>query len=318
MNLDPSVPPAPAVTCVGIAVYDILAGPLTGEVVAGSLSLVEHFDVAIGGCAVNCADALTVAGVPTRLVAAVGDDVFGSYIQHTVAERGIDARWVTSAELPTSTSAILVDSVGERTIIHCVGASAALTVDAVDPHVAGDVLYVGGALVLPGLDGAPLADLLGRARARGMATVLDVVHDPSGRWDRVVPALEHVDVFTPNAIEAAAITGASDPATAAAELRRMGVQVAVVTLAAEGAWIDCDDYVGPVAPHPVDAVDETGSGDAFDAGMILGLVHRLAPPAAARVAAVMGALASTATGACAAHLSFDEIWDRAGLDVQPR
>ena len=75
---------------------------------------------------------------------------------------------------------VLVDRVGERTMLHNIGADAAVTAAAIESRLAGPFLHVGGALVLPGLDdpdGAPLAGLFERARASGRHTSLDVVHD---------------------------------------------------------------------------------------------------------------------------------------------
>ena len=80
---------------------------------------------------------------------------------------------------------VLVDGAGERTMLHNIGADAAITAEVIESRLAGPFLHVGGALVLPGLDdpdGAPLAGLFERAQAAGIHTSLDVVHDSTARW----------------------------------------------------------------------------------------------------------------------------------------
>ena len=73
------------------------------------------------------------------------------------------------------------------------------------------------------------------------------------------------------------VFGTTDPATAARELRAMGVGLAVVTLGERGCF-----YSGPVAgeglvPAPaVQVVDTTGAGDGFVAGLLADLAPRFA------------------------------------------
>jgi sugar/nucleoside kinase (ribokinase family) len=177
-------------------------------------------------------------------------------------------------------------------------------------------LHVGGALVLPGLDdpdGAPLAVLFERARARGIHTSLDVVHDSTARWQRVLPSLPHLDLFIPSRIEAEEITGVSDPADAAAALRQRGVRFAIVTDGPRGAWVDHDDFVGHIPAFRVDTIDTTGAGDAFSGGVLVGLVHGLGAEDAARLGAAVGALATTTIGTFSGPEDRDLPWRMAGL-----
>src|SRR5439155_18836202 len=136
-----------------------------------------------------------------------------------------------------------------------------------------ELLYPGrpfhdaGQLVMPALDGEPFASLLADAKRRGLLTCLDTVFDASGRWERVLPSLPHVDLFTPALSEAGAITGESDPARAAAWLRERGVGSVAITLGPEGCYASGPGFEGHVAAPPVSEVDGTGSGDAFAAGL---------------------------------------------------
>ena len=87
--------------------------------------------------------------------------------------------------------------------------------------------------------------------------------------DRLVAA--RPAVFLPNLDEALAITRAAEAADA---LESLAAWVpTVITMGAAGALAGCDGerYARPALP--VNAMDTTGAGDAFDAGFIYGLLH---------------------------------------------
>jgi sugar/nucleoside kinase (ribokinase family) len=203
-------------------------------------------------------------------------------------------------------------------MLHNIGADASITAGAIEDRLEGRFLHVGGGLVLPGLDdpgGAPLAGLFERARAAGIHTSLDVVHDSTGRWERVVPALRHTDLFIPSLIEVAAITGIEDPGAAATALRELGVRFAIVTDGPRGAWVDHDDFRGHVPAFRVDTIDTTGAGDAFTGGVLVGLVHGLGAQDSARLGAALGALATTTIGTFSGPVDPADAWRMAGLQA---
>jgi len=218
------------ITCAGSAVFDILTKS-SGELPIGVLGLVDSFSTAEGGPALRTGRVLGGMGVETKLIIPTGDDLFGQSFHETVPAPHLEVDWVDS-EFPTSTSMVLVDKDGERTMLHNIGADASITAEAIEARMEGPILHVGGSLVLPGLDdpaGAPLAGLFERARARGIYTSVDVVHDSTERWQRVVPALRYADLFIPSLIEMTRITGVEDPADGAAAIRELGVRFAIVT-----------------------------------------------------------------------------------------
>lgn len=306
-----------AVTCAGSAVFDILAKTFGEHLPIGVLGLVDTFSTAEGGPALRTGRVLAGMGVETRLIIPVGDDIFGQSFRRTVPAPHLHVEWVAS-DLPTSTSMVLVDRAGERTMLHTIGADAAITAEIIESRLTGSILHVGGALVLPGLDdpgGAPLAGLFERAKARGLFTSLDVVHDSTERWDRVVPALRHTDLFIPSLIEMTRITGEADPAAGAARLRELGVTFAIVTDGPRGAWVDHDDFSGHIPAFEVATVDTTGAGDAFTGGVLTGLTHGLGAEAAARLGAALGALATTTIGTFSGPADPAEAWRLAGLEM---
>jgi ribokinase len=87
----------------------------------------------------------------------------------------------------------------------------------------------------------------------------------AGNQSALLKAVRACDVFLPSEVEAAALTGAADPADAAQAFLRLGPEVVVIKRAEAGCVIATRDQPVPVA-IPVDAVapvDSTGAGDAF-------------------------------------------------------
>jgi sugar/nucleoside kinase (ribokinase family) len=94
-------------------------------------------------------------------------------------------------------------------------------------------------------------------------------------------------------------------------LKRAGAAHVVVKLGAAGCYVAGSGRVGPVE---VDAVDGTGAGDAFAAGLLYGLLGGWPIERAARLANAAGALATTAVGASEGVRGLAETLGLAGLE----
>jgi sugar/nucleoside kinase (ribokinase family) len=288
------------VVCLGILVADAIARPVGELPERGSLALVDEISLHGGGCAVNTASALVRLGLTAGVAGKVGEDGLGRYLLALLDERGVDRRGVLSdPAVATSATVALVDGAGERTFLHLPGANAALLAEELDPSYlfSGRSLHLAGALVMEALDGEPCARLLAEARSRGLVTSLDTVWDATGRWERVLASLPHVDLFAPSFAEGRAITGQEEPAAVASWLKERGVGAVVLKLGARGCYVSGDGFEGAIEAVTVAAVDSTGAGDAFVAGLLYGFLAGWPLERSARFANAVGALATTAVGA---------------------
>jgi sugar/nucleoside kinase (ribokinase family) len=304
------------VVCLGILVADVIARPVEELPAAGTMELVEEVTLHGGGCALNTATALSRLGLRAGVAGKVGADPFGEYLLGLLDERGIARSGVVVDEsVATSATVVLVDAAGERTFLHLKGANERLRADELDRELlfSARALHLAGALVLDELDGEPTAAILAEARERGLLTSLDTVFDPSDRWERVLPSLPHADLFTPGLNEARGISGEEDPARAAGWLRERGVKEVAVTMGEEGCYAAGDGYEARLEPPAVRALDGTGSGDAFAAGLIYGKLAGWSFERAVRLANAAGALATTAVGATEGVRALDETAALAGL-----
>ncbi|HXG24757.1 MAG TPA: PfkB family carbohydrate kinase, partial [Chthonomonadales bacterium] len=169
------------------------------------------------------------------------------------------------------------------------------------------ILHVAGALVMPALDGEPMAEVLREGKRRSMITSLDTVWDATGKWMKTLaPCLPYTDYFMPSLAEAQEITGQREPRDVAQALRDTGVGTVALKLGPEGCYVQTADTELRMPAFSVKAVDGTGSGDAFDAGFLCGVLHGWDLERTARFANAVGALCVTAIGATAGVRSMEE------------
>ena len=310
------MPLVPDVVCLGILVADVIVRPVDGLPPGGELELVDEISMHGGGCALNTASVLVRFGLSAAVVGKVGADSLGDFVLRLLEKRGVEhAGVVRDQATSTSASVVLVDSAGERTFLHLPGANGRLRPEELDEEALSSAraLHLAGALVMPELDGLPTAAVLERAKSRGVMTSLDTVWDATGRWERLVPSLPHVDLFVPSFAEAAAVSGEQEPAAAASWLRERGVGTVALKLGPEGCYVSGEEFEGFLAAPKVQTIDGTGAGDAFAAGFLYGRLAGWPLERSAALANAAGALATTAVGAVEGVTSLDETLALAGL-----
>jgi len=222
-----------------------------------------------GGSAANTTAWLAAAGAEPVLVARVGDDDRGRAATEELRAAGVTVRLAVDPELPTGTCVVLVGPDGDRTMVPDAGANEALD----EEDLGEELLIEGGHLHVSGYsllrEGSRPAAQAGIRRA--LQAGMSVSVDPSSSAllsPAFLDTAGGANLLLPNASEAHALTGDSDPERAARSLAERFGEV-VVTLGPAGAlWTDGDEVLRAAA-LPVDAVvDSTGAGDAFAAGLL--------------------------------------------------
>ncbi len=286
--------------CVGILVVDHLCTPIDHLPRAGELVLAQELPLELGGCAANAAIGLARLGVSVGVVGRVGSDPFGDFLIQQLQQQGVNTQAIARAELPTSGTLIINVQGEDRRFIHSIGANAALDAQALDdPRLEqAKVVYLGGYRLMPRLVAKELVPRLQRLRSRGVCVVLDVViPDSSDHWSEVGPVLSAVDVFVPNQDEATALTGHQDPVAQARTFLQQGVPTVVITCGEQGAVVCTSKRCVRLGTFPVRFVGGTGSGDAFTAGFIYGMLQGKDPVQCAVLGSAMGASCVRGVGA---------------------
>jgi len=299
------------VLCVGILVADVFVPPLARLPEPGELIATDDFLLQPGGCAANTAIALRTLGVDAAVCGRVGDDLLGSFVEQDLRSHGIDTSGIRRTEgLGTSKTVIIPVAGDDRRFVHTFGANAALTAGDIDPAAleAAEVVCVGGYLVLPSLREDGLADRLRAARAHGTQVVLDVAV-PVGAslsLDVAAEVLPFVDYFVPNEDEGFALTGERDPRRQAERFLECGADCVAITLGDQGVYVRRGDWELDVEAPPMEVVEPSGAGDAFAAGLVVGILAGWELERSVRFAAVLGASACTALGCYAGLLTREE------------
>ena len=279
--------------CMGILFADVTCAPIPRVPNEGELIVVDQIQLALGGCASNTALDLVKVGVRVGVSGCVGDDPFGRVIVEALQKGGVDTRGVHTIPGQPSACTMIINVQGQdRRFISTPGANTLFGVE----HVPSEwlqqakVIYVGGFFMLPKLETQETVELFRRARATGVKTVVDVVlFGPENYWDRLAPLLPEIDVFVPNDHEGAVITGLKDPLDQANRFRDAGAKTVVITMGSKGSLLVTEGLRLRAGVYPVEFVGGAGSGDAFDAGFIAGLLAGEDPAGCLRWGSALGA-----------------------------
>lgn len=265
-------------------------------------TLFERGRLAVGGSGSITACACARLGLRTAFAGAVGTDALGDYMVSELVSRGVDvAPCVRLPDVPTGFS-VIISRGQDRAILTHLGAIPWLTAGQLPLDVLRGARHVhlSSYFLLTELRPA-LASLFEDLRACGVTVSLDTNWDPAQVWDSGLPGvLPHVDVFLPNAAEACAIAGTPDVEEAVTALART-VPTVVAKLGADGALLVRDGRVYRHPGHPVEALDTTGAGDAFNAGFLRHWLAGRAPLECLEFANSVAALSTQGVGAVAAQ-----------------
>lgn len=91
-----------------------------------------------GGKSSNQAVASSKIGADVAMVGVVGHDAYGSFVQRSLEDAGVDTSRVVAHDLPTGTALITVNTAGENTIVYSAGANR--SVSRADLQAAAEVL----------------------------------------------------------------------------------------------------------------------------------------------------------------------------------
>lgn len=267
-----------AIQCLsaGILFADVACAPVEKVPEAGELVPTERMQLSLGGCASNTALDLAKVGVNVGVSGCVGDDPFGRFIVEALSVDRVDTSGIHEVAGVGSAASLVINVRGQdRRFISTPAANTHFTVQ----HIREDwlsqakVLYVGGFFMMPELETEALVEVFRKFRAGGGKTVLDVVlYGDRNYWGRLERILTETDFFMPNDDEAALITGLKNPIAQAERFCQAGAKNAVITCGSEGSYLVGEEGRLKSGIYPTEFVGGTGSGDAFDAGFIAGLL----------------------------------------------
>ncbi len=284
----------------------------------------DRFIRRAGGAPANVAVGLSRLGWPPWLWTRLGTDPMGEHLADVLAENDIPERFVERDPDGKTTLAIVsYDDAGDRsfTFYQDTAADTRFATGRVPDSALEtlDWVVIGGIALTTEPSRTAILDLARRARTANCT----VVFDPNTRPELSGPAfkrtvrdaLKHTHLLKASTEDLRAIGfSGADPVSLARAACVESVHTVVVTLGAEGAVFvsrDAAPWGATTVTHPgysVDAVDTTGAGDGFLAGLLTACVDGdRSPDELLDIATAAGGLTVTTAGAMTALPTRDRI-----------
>jgi ribokinase len=269
--------------------------PLAGETVPSS-----DFQIHPGGKGANQAAAVARLGYPVRMIGRLGSDAFGEKLRAQLEESGVNASGVRTSPGPSGVAVIAVAPDGENAIVVTPGANAQVLPRDVDVNA--EVIREAG-LVLAQLE-IPFDTVQYLGRFCAEANV-PLILDPAPACELPAELLEQVSWLTPNDTEITqcfpetpdSLRSRDALEIVAALMSRVRCGV-VLKMGARGACLTTKEGVRQqIDAFPVDAVDTTAAGDAFNGAFAVGLMLGKTAVESARFAVAASAVSVTRAGA---------------------
>jgi ribokinase len=252
------------------AVMDTDRIPLEGETVIG-----RNYHTTHGGKGSNMAACAARLGAETAFLGKVGRDTFGDSFIALLQEEGVNHKHVLYSEhLPTAIGFIIFSSKGTNLIVIDIAANGDFLAADIAAHR--QVIEAADVIVSP-LE-IPLQTALEAAKVAKNTGVKSILN-PAPAVDLRQSDLSHVFALTPNETEGRVCLGRApdDPVSdedLAHALLDLGAENIILTLGAKGVIWASKDGLQTIPALRVTVVDSVGAGDAFNAGLAVGLSEK--------------------------------------------
>jgi ribokinase len=277
-------------------VFSLERFPAPGETVVGN-----NFATYPGGKGANQAYGAARLGALVSMVGQVGNDAHADWLTQHLAAAGVDVTHVrTDPVVSTGVAVIGVDPLGQNRIVIVAGSNGTLHGEHLAPL--GHLLGPGDILLLQLEVPLPTVEAAARMGKQAGATV---ILDPAPAVPLGKELLGAAEYVTPNESELATLTSLPVQATLdraeatrrARRLQELGAKQVIVKMGSQGALLvsGADEQFWPAVP--VQAVDTTAAGDAFNAAFAVALAAGEPVIAAGQFATAAAASSVTRPGA---------------------
>ncbi len=245
------------------------------------LKKLENYSVktAPGGSSANTLAGVAVLGGKSVFCGKVGKDKHGEVYEQKSQDFGVCTRIKKHEQKPTGHSITFITPDSERTFATHLGAAMHLEKeDVFDDDIAkSKILHIEGYQ----LEDSKLRDTALHAImiAKKNNTMVSIELADPGLVKRNLAELkkivkEHADIVFANEKEAAEFTGKEKAMEALDEISKL-CEIAVVKLGKEGSLIKSKGIVYVIPAFKTNAVDTTGAGDMYAAGVLFGIANNI-------------------------------------------
>ncbi|HTK80918.1 MAG TPA: carbohydrate kinase [Bacteroidota bacterium] len=306
---------SPDVSCVGEVLVDFVSSAK-----GASLSAATSFLKCAGGACANVAVGLAKLGVRSAFVGKTGNDAFGRFLQRELRAHDVDVRGVRfDGTHKTRLAFVSVDRNADRDFEFWENVPAdtqlRLTDISMNTLMRSKIVHMSSFLLLREPSRSTAFAIARQLRNAGVHVSFDpnirpsLYESPNTMKAYLLKMVRYTTMLRLNDGEARLLTGKTHPADAADKLLSMGPKLVAITLGSRGCLLQTRSHSCTVRGYSVPAVDTTGCGDGFLAGLLRRIVSEETLPATlsyaqlcsiGRFANAAGALTATKKGAFSA------------------
>jgi sugar/nucleoside kinase (ribokinase family) len=273
----------------------------------------EHlsFVTQAGGSVCNTIRAISSLGTKCGYIGKIGNDDAGKFFKQALTNKGVTPYLEETSGLSGSCT-VLISKDGERTMATYLGPAPNINPEFISEDILKeyDYIYIEGYLLV----NEPLVrSTMKRAKEMGLKVALDlsnfnIVNTFKPLLDEIIP--KYVDILFSNESEAEAYTGKK--ASEAIDILAEQVETAFITLGKHGALCGHNGHNIHVPAIAGEALDTTGAGDHFAAGVLYGKSVGATLEQSANIGSL---LAGNVIGVVGAQI-MDESWEKIKLKVE--
>ncbi|SFD76135.1 Sugar or nucleoside kinase, ribokinase family [Bacillus sp. OV194] len=220
------------------------------------------------GAAYNTAVALSRLGMKVAVISPIGNDFLSRFMKESLEAEGVSTSLMLEVDQPLRCLSVAINYGGDRSFLSYQDNVEKLNLadyaKTVIQKTDSKVLHTGAV--------RENISVIETAKKKGMYISLDVGWDEEWLTNPQLDELiKMADIFTPNQKEAETITGLLNPLEAIEKLNKYAAPV-VIKLGEEGAIVRYKNATKKILGYKCSAVDTTGAGDVFSAGLLTGIL----------------------------------------------
>jgi ribokinase len=273
----------------------------------GQDAYVDRLLFNLGGSATNTSVALSQLGLEPRLLGSVGVDPNAAYLINALESFGIETSAIRhKSDSPSGQIFLTVLPDGERTMYSFRGANVLTSPEDIPSDLLDtvDLIHLSGYVFLKAPQRDTALKLIEIACKKNIPISMDTGMDPVlHAHAEMKPAIKQMDILICGQREGALLTGKDVPDDIIRAFFDLGIQCAAIKLGTQGCVVGLKGEIAHLPALVISAVDTTGSGDAFSAGILISWLNQSILPEMCMLANSLGAYAATQVGPISTNLS---------------
>lgn len=298
------------VVAIGELNVDLILNSIQGEPQVGKEIFAEDMILTLGSSTAIFAANIACLGSKTGFIGMIGKDIFGSLVEKSLSEKGVDTSMLIKSDKSSTGATICLNYNEDRANVTYQGAMDIMSFEDIDKTLFNKTkhIHLSSVFMQSGIK-RDLLEILKYAKQNNVTTSLDTQWDPNEKWDmNYEEILPYVNIFLPNETELKFLTQSETLEEAIKKIEPF-INICVVKRGRKGSIL----LQKGVEPVEIDAclndqvVDAIGAGDSFNAGFIHAFVKGAAAEDAQINGNLTGAVNTTAAGGTGAFTSAEDV-----------